>query len=141
MSEVLLTVEQAADRLKLHPKTVLRHIRAGRLQAARIGRSYRIPESRLDAFAGATAGSAGALAVGPVRATCIVDLPAMSPEAASRLARLLHAAAATGDAATPQLHLQTAFDPEERSMKVILIGAPEDVARLLDMLTIQMRSG
>src|SRR5262245_37744597 len=38
----LCTVHFAADRLKLHPKTVQRLIREGRLRATRIGKSYRI---------------------------------------------------------------------------------------------------
>ena len=37
MSGELYTVEQAADRLKLHAKTVLRMIREGRLKAVRLG--------------------------------------------------------------------------------------------------------
>ena len=37
MSETLLSVDQAAEQLKLHPKTVIRYIRDGRLPAARIG--------------------------------------------------------------------------------------------------------
>jgi excisionase family DNA binding protein len=52
MSGSLYTVEQAAERLKLHPKTVLRMIRDGRLKAARIGKAYRIAGEELDAVAG-----------------------------------------------------------------------------------------
>ena len=52
MSGSLYTVEQAAERLKLHPKTVLRMIREGRLKAARIGKAYRIAGDDLDAVAG-----------------------------------------------------------------------------------------
>jgi excisionase family DNA binding protein len=39
---MLVTVEQAAEELKLHPKTVLRYIHEGRLEATRIGKAYRI---------------------------------------------------------------------------------------------------
>ena len=54
MSAELFTVEQAADRLKLHPKTVLRMIHEGRLKATRLGKAYRISGDDLDAAAGVT---------------------------------------------------------------------------------------
>ena len=47
MSQQLVTVEQAAQELSLHPKTVLRYIRDNRLPATRVGRSYRILRSEL----------------------------------------------------------------------------------------------
>ncbi|MGZ3314865.1 MAG: helix-turn-helix domain-containing protein, partial [Caulobacteraceae bacterium] len=52
MSGSLYTVEQTAERLRLHPKTVLRMIRDGRLKAKRIGKAYRILGDDLDAAAG-----------------------------------------------------------------------------------------
>ncbi len=52
MTQELYTVEAAAERLKLHNKTVLRFIREGRLRATKIGKQYRILHSDLDAFAG-----------------------------------------------------------------------------------------
>ena len=58
MSQQLVTVEQAAQELSLHPKTVLRYIRDNRLPATRVGRSYRILRSELDAFAGIASGRA-----------------------------------------------------------------------------------
>ena len=58
MANTLLTVDEAAEALKLHPKTVLRHIREGRLEATRIGKAYRIDRSKLDAFAGLAQGHA-----------------------------------------------------------------------------------
>lgn len=52
MSQTFFTVDQVADRLGLHPKTVLRLIAAERLRATKIGKSYRILRGDLDAFAG-----------------------------------------------------------------------------------------
>lgn len=45
--EQLLTVEEAAERLKLHPETIREHLRAGILRGIKKGRSWRIPESAL----------------------------------------------------------------------------------------------
>ena len=48
--ETYLTAHEVAERLRYTPATVWRHIRAGRLQATRIGRNYRITETDLAAF-------------------------------------------------------------------------------------------
>ncbi|MCM5557401.1 helix-turn-helix domain-containing protein [Pleomorphomonas sp. JP5] len=132
MANALLTVDEAAEALKLHPKTVLRHIREGRLEATRIGKAYRIDRVKLDAFAGLAQGhvrpAAGA------RATVIVDVPDITVEAAERLATFLGAAALSGDAETPPLTINTAFDPTTGAFKVVLIAAPVDAARMLEVI-------
>lgn len=45
--EMLLTVEQAAQRLNLHPVTVREHLSRGQLRGVKRGRVWRIPESAL----------------------------------------------------------------------------------------------
>jgi excisionase family DNA binding protein len=47
MAEMFLTVEQAAERMQLHPDTIRRQLRNGTLRSVRRGRIYRIPESAL----------------------------------------------------------------------------------------------
>lgn len=131
MTDVLLTVEQAAERLRLHPKTVLRHIREGRLPATRIGKAYRIERARLDAFAGIAADRSQ---LGDARATCVVDIPNLDIADAQRIVTFLGATAMTGDAETSPLHLTTAFDPGTGTLKVVIVGAPHDAGRLLEML-------
>jgi len=44
----LLTPAQAAERLRLHPKTVVRMARDGRLPAVKIGTGWRFDANRLD---------------------------------------------------------------------------------------------
>lgn len=46
----LMTVEQVAAYLQLNKLTVYRYIREGRIPAARLGKSYRVRKSDLDAF-------------------------------------------------------------------------------------------
>lgn len=135
MSDNLVTVEQAAAELNLHPKTILRYIRDGRLEAMRIGKSYRITRDRLDAFAGIAGGRPEAAGM---RATCILDIPGLAVDEAERLAAFLHAAALAGN--TPGLRLETAFDPLAKVLKVVVIGGPSDVGRLLEMLELHRRA-
>lgn len=136
MANLLVTVEQAAEELKLHPKTVLRHIREGRLEAKRIGKAYRIDRAKLDAFAG-TAGGRARPALG-VRATVIVEVPDMTVEMAEHMATFLSAAALGGGAETLPLHVSTAFDPANGNLKIVAIATPPDAARLLDLIALQL---
>lgn len=46
----ILTAEQAAKILQIHPFTVLKYIRAGKLKSSKLGRIYRIRESDLEKF-------------------------------------------------------------------------------------------
>lgn len=136
MSNMLMTVEQVAEELNLHPKTVLRYIREGRLEATRIGKAYRIDRARLDAFAGVARGHARPAR--DVRATVIVEVPALTTETAERMATFLGAVALGGDAESRPLHLNTAFDPTTGNLKIVLIAAPTDAARLLELIELQL---
>lgn len=46
----LLTLQQAADRLQISMSTIRRLIKAGKLQAVRIGRNLRIRPADLEAY-------------------------------------------------------------------------------------------
>ncbi len=45
--EMLLTIEQTAQRLQLHPETIRRQLVSGTLRGIKRGRSWRVPESAL----------------------------------------------------------------------------------------------
>ncbi len=52
MDKELYSVEQVAERLGLHVKTVRNYVREGRLKAVRIGKQYRIARQDLEAMTG-----------------------------------------------------------------------------------------
>jgi excisionase family DNA binding protein len=128
MSGELYTVEQAAARLKLHPKTVLRMIREGRLKAARLGKAYRIAGDDLDAAAGQARAEARESAD---RATVIADFGDLSPDLAQRLGATLPAMLGGPTVRSNPVTLQTAYDPVLRRLKLVVIGDPGDVAAVL----------
>lgn len=137
MSSALLTVEQAAQQLRLHVKTVLRYIREGRLPATRVGKSYRIEKARLDSFAGIV----GNAVAGDARATCIVDLSGVTPEEAQSISSFLQSAAIAGSHGDAPLHLETAHDPLSRSLKLVVIGSPGRTAAVLQILELKLGRG
>jgi excisionase family DNA binding protein len=138
MSSPFLTVEQAAERLSLHPKTVRRFIREGRLKATRIGKAYRILESDLAEFAGAPPDSGSE----PVpRVTAVVDIDNVDSETAQRLARFFPGALYSRDPRPDPVSLQVVYDPGRQQLKVMLAGSPSRVAAYLGHIemTLAMR--
>jgi excisionase family DNA binding protein len=132
MSEMFHTVERAAERLAVHPKTVLRFIRDGRLRATRIGKSWRILASDLDAFAGVPA--APAKLREPIRVTAIADLPDVSTDVSRRLATALQALVLAPRDRSRPIRLDTAYDPERSHLKVIIVADALDAAAILQSL-------
>jgi excisionase family DNA binding protein len=134
---VFHTVEQVAERLKLHPKTVLRFIREGRLRATRVGKSYRIVASDLDAFAGVDASAATKRAV---RVTSILEVGDLDLDGAQKIATFLSAAIMSIEARPNPIQLTTAFDQAARLLKVVVIGTPADTSQLLQLVQFQLEN-
>lgn len=132
MSDELYTVEHAAERLKLHPKTVLRAIREERLRATRVGKSYRILKGDLDAFAGVP--SRTATAGGDPWVTTIVDIPSVWPELAQKWARTVTSALNARPAGGPPLRAEVIYEPERKHLKIIVVGPPGDVVNLMVLI-------
>jgi excisionase family DNA binding protein len=149
MSEEVYTVEQFAERLKLHPKTVLRFIKDGRLRAVKVGKSYRILRTEMEAamtgfspedYRGAMAAYQRALekrtARSDARVTSIVDLENVEPEAAQRMARTLPAARNSQQGHAEAMNIEVIYDPARRHLKVLIVGSPGDTAAMLKMIDV-----
>lgn len=153
MSEEVYTVEQFAERLKLHPKTVLRFIKDGRLRAVKVGKSYRILRTDMEAtmtgfspaeFRGMAEAFRDRLEQRTVRSdarvTSIVDLSGVAPDLAQRMARMLPAAR-TGQAAhADDMTIEVIYDPPRRQLKVFIVGSPGDTAAMLKMVDVLAES-
>src|SRR5437868_4440699 len=46
----VMTIEQVAEYLQMHPQVIYRHVRAGTLPVSRIGRTIRFKKTVLDRF-------------------------------------------------------------------------------------------
>jgi excisionase family DNA binding protein len=124
MSEDLYSVEQVADLLNLHVKTVRNYVREGRLKAVRIGKQYRISGEDLAAMTGRPVAS---FRPEPVRrsrhieVSSIVEIDAISPETANRLTSTMMAAA-------EGVRIEAIYNRERGHMKIILVGSMEQNA-------------
>ena len=137
MSQELYSVEQVADLLNFHVRTVRNYVREGRLQAVRIGKQYRIARADLEAMTGRPASS---LDREPVRRTrhvevsSIVEIDAISPEAANRLTNALISGASG-------IRVESIYDAPRGRMKVILVGSMEMNTTYLKMIGALLEGG
>ena len=132
MSEMVYSVAHAAERLGVHPKTLLRFIHEGRLRGTRIGKSWRILASDLDAFAGVPA--AAAKVREPPRVIAIADLPDITLEVSQRMATALQAILMGRRNEGRPIKLDTIYDPERSHLKVVIVADALDAAGLLKSL-------
>jgi excisionase family DNA binding protein len=137
VSQELYSVVDVALALGLHVKTVRNFVREGRLKATRIGKQYRIARADLEAFTGQPAGALDRNAVRRhrhVEASCIVDIEAISPDAAAAVRDALQTIARTRQGDQP-LRIETIYDDERGRLKIIAIGGAHANAELLAMVS------
>lgn len=137
MTQELYSVEQVAERLGLHVRTVRNYVRDGRLKAVRIGKQYRIARADLDALTGQNA-MASASETAPARrhveVSSIVQIEAIGFDAASRVTNTLLAAAKSRPEDDAPLRVDTIYDQQRARLKVILSGSIATTASLLKFI-------
>ena len=130
----LYSVEQVADRLGLHVKTVRNYVREGRLKAVRIGKQYRISREDLEAMTGRPQPPPE-----PVRRTrhvevsSIVEIDAISPETANRLTTSLMGGA-------KGIRIEAIYNAERGHMKIILVGSMDSNASYFKFIDLILES-
>lgn len=135
MSE-LYSVEQVAERLGLHVKTVRNYVRDGRLKAVRIGKQYRIAAEDLAALTGGPVPAAAredARRTRHVEVSTVVAVDAVSRHDADRVTTLV-TAAISGPRDGEPIRVQAAYDEQRARLRVMLLGGPQDTAELLRLI-------
>ena len=136
----LYTVERVATLLGLHIKTVRGYVRDGKLKAIRLGKSYRIARSDLEAFVGGPVEPPPPGRHRRIDVSTVVQIDALSPELANRITTTITAAASGPPADAERLHIQAIYDQERASMKVILAGGAVPVAEIIKLIDVLVAS-
>lgn len=133
---LLYSVEQVAERLGLHVRTVRAYVRDGRLKARRIGKQYRIAQGDLEALIGAPIAEPKPVdRTRHVDVSAIVDIEVISPDAAMRMANGLVAAAnMNARSGTGKLRVDTAYDETRARLKVIITGDYAPVSAMMEFV-------
>jgi len=144
----LWTVDQMAEALAMHPRTVRRYIREGRLKAHKVGGEWRIRREDAEEFTGGMVDDLHDRALGElkqflsgmndepmggIQVCSVVDCPADSMEGPARISELLvRQMNAAGDGVKAKF--QYFYIAERRIGRFILRGSPEWVGKLLQMI-------
>ncbi|MBB5791004.1 helix-turn-helix domain-containing protein [Jiangella mangrovi] len=133
----LYSAEDVAELLGLHVRTVRAYVRDGRLPAVRIGKQYRIAPEDVDALTGGRTSAVRPQAPAPARrveVTAVVQVEGVDQTAMSRLSTLVTAAVGGRSGDGPRLHLETVYDPQRQSLKIVAIGGAEDTAAVVGLV-------
>ena len=142
MATYLYTVEQVAELLNLHVKTVRRYVRTGRLKAKRIGKQYRIARADLDEFSGGLAVDREPVArTRHVIASSIVDVDVVSPEENQRITTMVMASlnGRKGEADFPRV--DSIYYPEQAKLRITITASPVLTCGLLQMINALLGDG
>ena len=129
-------MEQVAERLGLHVRTIRNYVRDGRLRAVRIGKQYRIARSDLEALTRGLVPESPRVSAGRVRrveVSSVVEIDAVERATADRVSSTVMAAA-TG------LRIQTIYDEERAHLKIVIIGDPASTAEMLHIVRTLMET-
>jgi excisionase family DNA binding protein len=130
----LYSVEQVAELLGLHVRTVRNYVRDGRLKAVRIGKQYRIAREDLASMTGREVTNAPANERS-IDVSSIVEVEAVDRDTAIRLANVLVGTARNREREDQALRVETVYDDRRGRLKVILNGSIATVASFLRMIS------
>ena len=114
----------------MHPKTVQRYIREGKLRAVKVGKGWRVSGHDLSVFTESIPPSGGETPVAVV--SCVADIYAADRDAAIRMMNALGAAHTGKPPEYGQGSVQTQYIPEEQKLRVTLYGGARFTALMLD---------
>ena len=142
MNDVYYSAEQISQMLSLHPKTVQRYIREGKLRAAKIGKSWRVSGHDLSVFTEGTglaaAGKAqsGIPAAERVKASSVIDIDVDGRDEAIRIVNTLTAAmnAKPPEYGRSSMHAQ--FLEADFKVRVTLWGSVKFMSAILSTIEV-----
>ena len=132
MQETYYTVEQIAQMLQMHPKTVQRYIREGKLRAVKVGKGWRVNGHDLSVFTESVPEQGGETPTAVV--SCVADIYAASQADAIRIMNTLSAGLTSKPAHMGKSSMHTQYIPEEQKLRVTLYGGARTIAILLDAI-------
>ena len=139
----LYSVEQVAELLNLHVRTVRNYVREGRLKAVRIGKQYRIAREDVEAMTGKPTAPLDRESVPRrrhVEVSSIVEIDAISPDTMMRLSNLLTAVPKSRPESDEPLRVETIYNQERARLKVILTGSIPTCTALLQAINFYLEA-
>ncbi|MBI9012438.1 MAG: helix-turn-helix domain-containing protein [Clostridiales bacterium] len=129
------TVDQVAKLLEMHPKTIRKFIREGKLQASRVGKQYRITGHDLSVFTGSE--QTEMIVTGQpseVKVSTVVDMDNISSDEAQKISNLLLASTNHRDEKYGQVTLKNQYIKSENKLRIMIWGNLEFTQIMLESI-------
>ncbi|MBN1891924.1 MAG: helix-turn-helix domain-containing protein [Clostridiales bacterium] len=144
-NESYYTVEQISGMMQLHPKTIQRHIREGRLKAQKVGKSWRVTGHDLSVFAeGSEERKSEASYPGlqsivgnsnrNIKVSSVIDFPVHN---SGESVRIVNWISATIQSCPPEYgykSMTSQYIEPDKIVRIMLWGSPAFTAVILDAL-------
>lgn len=139
MEKKLYSILDLTKILNLHPKTILRFIKEGKIAARKIGRSWRVTEDDLKAFChGELAGSQTLeLPVKDdtlkdrIKVSAVIEISGQNSEEASRISNSVIAMRNSDRDSEGNSRYDFFYYPEIESAKYVFYGSPSYISRII----------
>lgn len=132
MIDRFYTVEQIAELLHIHSKTIQRYIREGKLNAVKVGKSWRVAGHDLSVFTENTGGRAVKERDTITRASAVVDIQVADNESAIRIMNAITAALNAKPLEFGPSSMNTQFIEAEKTVRITLWGSVEFIAVMME---------
>ncbi len=150
MSERLYTVEQVAALLEMHPKTIQKYIRDGRLKANKVGKGWRVSGHDLSRFVEGTADSPPAVPRpepryrypgDKIKVSAVLDIDVAGIDESMRIVNQLTAALNNKPPEFGPSTMTAQFIEPEHIVRIMLWGNIVFIQAMIDMLNAYTGSG
>lgn len=139
----MYTVQELATILSLHPKTVQRFIREGKIKATKIGREWRVRREDLREFAHGELSAPKAEEPAPttrladrIQVTAVIELDEGHSSEVSRLSNSLIAVLNSKDPRFGETRYDLVYHPEIRKARFVVHGTPLFIRTLLGLVDV-----
>ena len=138
MDDKWYSVEQVADMLRLHPKTLRRYIAEGKLRASKLGKQYRISGHDLSIFTegrGTSGFETSEEAKPAVDVSAVVDITLSGKDEADRIESMLLAALNSKDPSYGLSSANIQRSADSNKLRVMLWGTPVFITAVLECIS------
>lgn len=137
MTNDYYTVEQISNMLNIHPKTIQRYIREGKLRATKIGKGWRITGHDLSTFTESNSyetPTSGNRLLRTITASSVIDIITGGKEDAIRIMNTLTASLNAKPSEYGQSSMQSQYIERENMVRVTLWGEIRFMAIMMDTI-------
>lgn len=139
MNKDYYTVDEISNMLNIHPKTIQRYIREGKLRAAKIGKGWRVTGHDLSTFIENDSYEKPASVNQPDRsiiASSVIDIIVDGKEDAIRIMNTLTASLNAKPSEYGQSSMQSQYIERENMVRITLWGGIRFMAIMMDTLAV-----